>query len=155
MSQQSKDLLAHLLENHAGKHNAITQAKLAKKMDMNTSTLRSELRRLREERNIPIGNLRDGYFIIQDEEELQDYIGHVNGEIQSKKNTIEHTLEAFKSFDGDVSAIEDSTDPKEPEYTCAKCGGNVRKSNRKYPKQGQYEDNVLCKSCFGKGLMNR
>jgi hypothetical protein len=152
---ENQELLEHLLENHTGQHNAITQSKLAKKMDMNTSTLRSELRRLREERNIPIGNMRDGYFLIQDREELQDFVGHVNSEIQSKKNTIEHTLEAFESFDGDVSDVEDTAETIGKTYDCAKCGSDIPKADRRYPKQGEYEDKPVCKPCMGNLLMNR
>jgi len=124
---------------------------------MNTSTLRSELRRLREERNIPIGNLRDGYFLIQDKEELQDYIGHINSEIESKKNTIEHTLEAFESFDGEISADSGDSEPEvqEQTYTCVKCGNTMPRQETRWPKQGEYEDQTVCRFCMGELIINR
>jgi len=109
----SQAVLEKLLSDHTGEANAITQNQLAEALDMNKSTLRSEIRRLREQRELPIGNKGNGYYVIQDKEELQDYVGYINGEIESRKRTIEHTLEAFES------------DPPEPETTCERCGGAI------------------------------
>jgi len=100
--------------------NAITQSQLADATGINPSTLRSELRRLREERNIPIANQRQGYYVIADREELKDYIGHINEEIDSKKRTIEHTLEAYETFDRDDVDIQPR--PQDPSAECAECG---------------------------------
>lgn len=105
----SQDVLEKLLSDHKGKGNGITQSKLSDALGMKTSTLRSEIRRLREQRELPIGNKGDGYYVIQSEEELQDYIGYINGEIESRKRTIEHTLEAFE-------------EPAKPENECERCG---------------------------------
>lgn len=157
MTDKTKKVLRHLLQDHKGQRNAITQGKLAKKMDMDVSTLRSELRRLREERDIPIGNLRDGYFVIQSKDELEDQISHINREIQSKRERIEDTLEAFEQFDGENIDVEGETDsePKQPTYECAKCDSEVPREHARHPRQGEYEDQVLCKSCYGRVLMNR
>lgn len=152
----TKAVLRKLLSDHVGESNAVTQKELATATGVNTSTLRSEIRRLREERNIPIGNLRDGYYIIGDREELQNFIGHKNEEIQSKRKTIEDTLEAFEEFDPDDVAVDPKPEPeddepevKEKSYPCAKCGDDVPRSESKWPKDGPYEDEVVCKSCYG------
>ena len=136
----TREVLSKLLSDHVGRNNAITQSQLATALDMNPSTLRSELRRLREERNIPIGNLRDGYYIISSKEELREFIGHKNGEIQSKKRTIEHTLEAFEEFDGEV---EPNPEPEiiEQSYPCADCGADVLRSDVMY-----WESDPLCRT---------
>jgi len=149
----TQELLEHLLERHTGPENAITQGKLANRLEMNTSTLRSELRRLREERNIPIANQRNGYYILEDKEELRDYISHINQEIESKRKTIEHTLEAFEDFDGEIPSGNEEPDPEpqEPGYQCQfeDCGKTVPKSEVKYARSGEYEDQPLCKRHFG------
>jgi len=145
-----KKILRTLLDDHKGRHNAVTQKQLADATNTNPSTLRSELRRLREERNIPIANLRDGYFVVNSNDELQEWIGHLNQEIESKRNTIEHTLEAWDEFDG---TVEENPDPEimEPTFECHNCNGDMTKSDRRYPED---MDNPLCKQCFGEFLMN-
>lgn len=148
----TQQVLKKLLQDHVGRHNAITQSQLSDALGMNPSTLRSELRRLREERNIPIANQRNGYYIIQGNGELQDFIGHINEEIASKKQTIEHTLEAFEEFDGDVN-IEPEQEVREQTYSCAKCGTDVPRSEGKWPKDGKFEGEVLCKRDYGKLVM--
>lgn len=116
----TKAVLRKLLSDHVGEHNAITQSQLADATGINPSTLRSELRRLREERNIPIANQRQGYYVIADREELEAFVAHINQEIQSKKDTIEHTLEAYETFDRDDVDIHPR--PQEPSAECAECG---------------------------------
>ena len=148
-------VLRKLVQDHKGRDNAVTQSYLADALGIPTSTVRSELRRLREERNIPIGNLRDGYFVIRNESELQDYVGHINSEIASKRKTIEHTLEAFDAFDGEIEISDGGVESQTPTYDCQKCGNAVERANAKWPKQGDYEDQVLCRRCYGAELMNR
>lgn len=143
----TKAVVRKLLEDHQGKHNAITQQQLADATGVTPSTLRSELRRLREERGIPIGNLRDGYFIIQSKAELQEYIGHINREIDSKRQTIKHTTEAWESFDGDTTP---DTDEEAPTVECDNCGDSVTQAERRYP---EGHDDPVCKSCYGQFLM--
>jgi len=155
MTDQTKQVLRKRLQDHVGSHNAITQAQLAEATGINTSTLRSELRRLREERNIPIANQRDGYYVISDRSELQDYVAHINQEIQSKKDTIEHTLEAFESFDT-AGAIDVNPEPDvvTPTYECAKCDTEVAKSDVKHPKDGEFNGQPLCPKCYGGLVMD-
>jgi len=161
-------VLEKLLTDHIGRENSITQTQLAEALGVNPSTLRSELRRLREQRELPIGNLRDGYFVIGDREELQEFVGHINQEIESKRKTIEHTTEAFASFDattvdiptgtGDDAGTDADSDestepaePAEPTYECDHCGGEMVASDRRYPDQ---QDEPVCRQCFGQWLMN-
>jgi len=119
----TKAVLRKLLSDHVGEHNAITQSQLADATGINPSTLRSELRRLREERNIPIANQRQGYYVIADREEFEDYIGHINEEIASKKRTIEYTKEAYETFDPDE--VDFTPRPEEPTTPCDECGTEV------------------------------
>jgi formylmethanofuran dehydrogenase subunit E len=151
----SKAVLRKLMQDHVGESNAITQAQLADALGMNKSTLRSELRRLREERQIPIANMRNGYYLIRNKEELQEFIGHVNGEIESRRQTIKHTTEAFAEFDHENMTIpeEPEQEPVEPTYDCAKCEEEVVKSKAKWPKSGPYEDQTVCHSCYGALVM--
>jgi len=140
----TKQVLRKLMQDHVGRENAVTQSQLADALGINPSTLRSELRRLREERQIPIGNLRDGYYIIGDREELQEYVGHINSEIKSKRRTIEHTLEAFEAFDlnqqsgggdDDMLVNDDSTG-------CEKCGDPITGD------PWLWHDRELCRDCY-------
>jgi DNA-binding transcriptional regulator YhcF (GntR family) len=117
----TKAVLRKLLSDHVGEHNAITQSQLADATGINPSTLRSELRRLREERQIPIANQRNGYYVIASEDEKRDYIAHINQEIESKKRTIEHTLEACEGFDPDEVRVA-GPEPTEP---CDECGTEI------------------------------
>ena len=132
----TKAVLRKLLQDHVGRENGITQGKLATALDLPPSTVRSEIRRLREERGIPIGNLRDGYFVIGDREELGAYIGHINNEIESKKRTIRHTKEAFYEFDDDA-------EPDDADVTaCERCGDHI------YGKVRKWFSTVLCEDCY-------
>jgi DNA-binding transcriptional regulator YhcF (GntR family) len=151
----TKAVLRKLLTDHVGESNAVTQSQLAGATGVNPSTLRSELRRLREERNIPIANQRDGYYVVESREELMDFVGHINSEIESKKQTIEHTLEAFEEFDRENVDIDPDADPEPqaPTYECADCGRDVPRSDVKYPRSGPYEDDPLCSACYGEQLM--
>jgi len=148
----TQKVLETLIEDHKGQGNGISANNLADAVNENTSTVRSEIRRLREQRNIPIGNLRNGYFLIVSEDGFRDYIGHINDEIQSKRDTIEHTKEAWESYDGDLEADsddDDTPDVREPTYECAKCGKDVARDDARWPKDGEYEDHVLCMRHYG------
>jgi formylmethanofuran dehydrogenase subunit E len=148
----TKAVLRKLLSDHVGADNGITQAQLKDALGMGKSTLRSEIRRLREERQIPIANQRDGYYIIQDRDELQDYIAHINSEIESKRQTIEHTTDAFAGFDpSDVDVSPPDDDPQEATTTCHNCGETVPKSDWRYPAD---HDDPCCRQCYGQWLMN-
>lgn len=114
----TQKVLQKLLQDHIGEGNAITQTQLSGALGLNPSTLRSELRRLREEQNIPIANERDGYYVISNREELQSFVGHINSEIESKKKTIEYTLEAYEEFDRN-----DHIETKSG--GCERCGGTI------------------------------
>jgi biotin operon repressor len=138
-------VLEKLLTDHVGADNGITQNQLAEALGMGTSTLRSEIRNLRHKEGIPIGNLRNGYFVIQDKDELEEYIGHINREINSKRETIEATASAFGDFEPPEKAEEIMT----VEHTCCKCERTVPQDQTKYPKQGPYEGQQVCNSCFG------
>jgi hypothetical protein len=139
----TQNVLEHLVERHVGRENAVTQKKLAKSLDINESTLRSELRRLREQRDLPIGNLRDGYFVIGDREELSAFVGHINKEIESKRRTIEHTLAAFDNADFTQQTGGESSDTLVTDGpACEKCGG---------PIDGDpcyWYDRELCRDCY-------
>lgn len=147
----SKAVLRKLMQDHVGESNAITQKQLALAVGMNTSSLRSEIRRLREQKELPIANKRNGYYVIRDKEELQDYVAHINSEIESKRQTLDHTTTAFAEFDHDSMSIPEKPEqePQEPTYDCAKCEGEVVKSDAKWPKSGPYEDQTVCHSCYG------
>ncbi len=147
----TKQVLRAMLQDHVGENNAVTQSQLAEATGLNPSTLRSELRRLREERNIPIANLRNGYFIIRDKSELQAFIGHINDEIESKRNTIEHTLEAWDEFDESEIEIDPEPDTTTPTYECANCGAEITKDERRYIDE---LDKPICRNCHGSWLMN-
>jgi transcriptional regulator with XRE-family HTH domain len=152
----TKKVLRTLLTDCVGKQNAITQSQLSEATGLNPSTLRSELRRLREERNIPIANLRDGYFVIADKEELSEFVGHINKEIESKRNTIEHTTEAYAEFDKDDIEIDPEPETQEQTYDCSLegCSRSMTRENTMWPKGGPYEDQTVCKNCYGDLVMN-
>lgn len=151
----TKKVLRTLLQDHIGQHNAVTQGQLAEATGLNPSTLRSELRRLREERQIPIANLRDGYFVVADKSELREFIGHINSEIESKRRTIEHTREAFEEFDAGDIDVDPEPEVVENTYECSKCDREMPRDETRWPKQGEFEDRPVCKSCFGRLLMSR
>jgi len=149
---RTQAVLRTLLADHVGEHNAVTQAQLAEATGVNPSTLRSELRRLREQRGIPIGNQRDGYYVISDKEELQQFVGHLNSEIESKKRTIEHTLEAFEQFDREA-LTDGGVEAAVPTYECNECGAATERDDAKYPKALD-ADGPLCQRCYGRALTN-
>jgi len=155
MSDTTQAVLEKLISDHVGQEHGISAAKLADAVGENTSTVRSEIRRLREQRQIPIGNLRDGYFLIDTKADLSTFVAHVNSEIESKRATIQHTHEAWESYDGELSTDgDDSPDVVEQTYECAKCGTSVPRSSAKWPKDGPYEDQVLCKRDYGSLVMD-
>jgi formylmethanofuran dehydrogenase subunit E len=148
---ETKTILRTLLSDHQGEHNSITQAQLSEATGINTSTLRSEISRLREERNIPIANKRNGYYIINSKAELEDFVAHKNQEIESKRKTIEDTLEAFNSFDPESIKVEPESNTVEQTYECFNCEDTMPESEKRY---AEGHDEPCCKSCYGGFLMN-
>lgn len=148
-------VLRKLLEDHVGHHNATTESRLSDMLALNESTLRSEIARLRDQRNVPIQNFRDGegYFIPAGEEEFREQVGKWNEEIQEKRRRIENHLEAWDEWDEDVE-VDGGSEILELEYDCNGCDGRVAKSDAKYPKDGNAEG-PLCPQCFGNHLMNK
>jgi hypothetical protein len=144
-------VLEKLISDHVGSDNGISASKLADAVGENTSTVRSEIRRLREQRQIPIGNLRAGYFLIDSKDDLSAFVGHINSEIQSKRATLKHTHEAWETYDGDLEtdSSDDTPEVVKQTYECAKCGTSVPRDSAKWPKDGPYKEQVLCKRDYG------
>jgi len=136
--EQTQAVLKKLLADHVGHSNAVTENQLAEALDMNKSTLRSEIERLRDSQDIPIQNFRDGngYFLPCSEQEFRDQIARWNKKKQEVVRRIETHKEAWERWDESGVDI--------PEGDCAKCGGEI---------QGDpwlWYSEELCKECNAK-----
>jgi len=157
MTDDTKQIIQKLLQDHVGEGNGITQAQLKDALGLSETAVRDEIAALRERDEPPcIGNFGNGYFVIASEDSLQDFIAQQNREIQTRRERIEHVHSAFTDFDGEVATDEpdDSQEVQEPTYECRYCGKDVAKSDVRRPKAGEWDGKVLCKQHYGRWLMN-
>jgi len=149
----TKAVLRKLLADHVGHSNAITQSQLLEATGVQSdSTLRTIIEELRDERNIPICNYRDGkgYFVAANEEEFRQQIGKLNKRKQTTVRRIESIRDAWNAYDPDDIEIEPETEVQEQTYPCSDCGNVTPKSNCYWPKDGEHAGTgPYCQSCFG------
>jgi len=95
--RQSRARVRAALERHAvGRENALSGTALSDLTPLKATTVRDIIAELRDDPNgPPIGNCADGYYVIADVEELQTHIESVKAEIQTKRDRLEATVQAF------------------------------------------------------------
>lgn len=89
-------LLNELLQ-HRGYDDRVSAKALSERTGINDSTVRDVIIELREEVGIPVANQGSGYFIVEDESELEDVVAYYNGEIQTKRERIETIVSNFNA----------------------------------------------------------
>lgn len=64
---------------------------------INHSTVRDAIIELREDHQVPIANLGNGYFIVDDPEDLERVVEHYQGVIETKRQRLQAITRAFNS----------------------------------------------------------
>lgn len=91
--RETLDALEDIITSHVGRENAITSSELANQLDETTPRgtnphVRKLIKRLLMYRNIPIASCNAGYFVVSDEDELNDYaenLANRAAEIQTRR----------------------------------------------------------------------
>lgn len=95
----SRRVVERALEaGHVGRENAVHGSELASFVPIKATTVRDCIADLRDDPDgPPIANCADGYYIIDTREEFEQYVGAVNAEIQTKRDRLEATIEAYQN----------------------------------------------------------
>ena len=150
-----QEVVQKLLEDHVGRENCISHSQLAEAIGVSESTVSDIIQDLRSKRELCIGTAKgqpSGNYIIADKEELQQQISVWNREKERITERIEETVEAFTSQE-----LPDTTDVIEQTYACthAECDREMGRDATFWPDSGDYQDEPLCKYCYGERLMSR
>ena len=78
-----------------GRENAIPGGDIADKIPQKATTLYDMIPELRSQYRIPVGSCSDGYFIVQDPDELQNQIDRYNSQIQTAQTRKQELVEAY------------------------------------------------------------
>lgn len=92
--------VAHILSTHRGSEQAVTSQEIADLTGLDsldsTPRTRGVIRRLSEEHGFPIGASSNGYFLIADGDEADEYLETLNTRIQGivkRKQTVQNAIE--------------------------------------------------------------
>ena len=95
--------IKEMLLNHKGKANAITSGKIAVALDIpendTVATTRSLITKLIRE-GLPIGATDNGYFLIETQEELNEYIQRLNDRIYGIYDRINRLISIYNEYYG-------------------------------------------------------
>lgn len=92
-----RHIMRALTAGHQGRGNAIPASRLAEFVPPAETTVRDIIAELRDDpEGPPIGNCADGYYVIADPAELEEYIAGVRDEIATKRERLEANVESFK-----------------------------------------------------------
>ncbi len=90
MNVSKLEQVRDILEEHRGKKNKITSAKIAKMIDIDEDDTHSKSRRLIEdaieEYGLPVAADSRGYFMIETEDELEEYMENLDARIDGIKD---------------------------------------------------------------------
>lgn len=95
--RQSRARVRAALERHAiGRDNAIHGTALADLTPLRATTVRDIIAELRDDpQGPPIGNCADGYYVIDDPDQLAEYVKNVKETIQTKRERMQANVKAF------------------------------------------------------------
>jgi len=98
--QTDKHRLAARLRDHIGYENRISGRDLADDLNINLSTMRDAIAEVREEYGIPVISRGSGYYVIEDETELETELGRIQDEIATKRETKRELVAAYNQRQG-------------------------------------------------------
>lgn len=85
-----------LVAGHVGRANAVHGSDLARFVPVKETTVRDVIAELRDDpAGPPIGSCGDGYFVIADPTELDEWVEGVKSEIQTRRERIQANVRAF------------------------------------------------------------
>lgn len=98
--RKSRRRVRGALTQHAiGRENAIHASDLTEHVDVAETTVRDIIAELRDDpEGPPVGHCGDGYYIIQDQDELEAWVGGVREEIATKRERLEANIEAYNRY---------------------------------------------------------
>ena len=95
--RESRLIVRQTLETHAvGRDNATPGTKLAERVPLKYTTVRDIISELRDDpHGPPIGNCGNGYFIINSDAELDDWVEKKRDELQTIKDRMTANVKAY------------------------------------------------------------
>jgi len=106
LEQQRLDAIRKIILEHRGKANAITSGKISKLLDIphddTVATTRSLITKLILEERMPIGAHRRGYFYIENQKELTDYMAYLENRIHQATTRMVTVFSNYQSKYGNA-----------------------------------------------------
>lgn len=95
--RESRRLVRRVLEHHAvGRENATSGKALADQVPLEPTTVRDVIAELRDDpEGPPIGQCADGYYVISDAGELDEWVEGVREEIATKRDRLQANVKSF------------------------------------------------------------
>lgn len=110
-SKSAKEQVKELLLDAEGPDNAITSREIDEEVNLDSvgsfPQTREVVRELLMEDGIPIASNSNGYYVIETEEQLADYVDTLDGRITGIAERRFGILQAADQWDGDIEASDD------------------------------------------------
>lgn len=104
--RESRQTVRHALEGHAvGRDNALSGSALADHVPLKPTTVRDIVAELRDDpAGPPIGQCSDGYYVLDSQAELDEWVTSVQDEIETKRERLKANVQSFnrRQYDGPV-----------------------------------------------------
>ena len=109
-----KEEVREILKQHRGRDNPVSSRELSDKYDIDSinsfPNTRAIIRELLVEEKMPIGACNEGYFMIETEEEFEQYLGN----LETRKLRIEDRIQAvYKAVINSTDIIDDDVNIEE------------------------------------------
>ena len=111
MSKSPREIVKELLLDHKGSDNPISSREISEELDKEEvgsfPETRMMIREIMIEDEIPIASSNAGYYVIEAEEELQDYVDQLESRILGMTERKMHIQQAANNWDGDIETDDD------------------------------------------------
>lgn len=111
MSKSPREIVKELLLDHKGADNTISSREISERLDKEEvgsfPETRMMIREIMIEDEIPIASSNEGYYVIETEEELQDYVDQLESRILGMTERKMHVQRAANKWDGDIETDDD------------------------------------------------
>lgn len=111
MSGEARELVKELLLEHRGADNPISSREINERIDKDAvgsfPSTRMLVREIMVEDQIPIASSNNGYYVIETEGELQDYVDQLESRVLGITERKLHVQRAANAWDGEIETDDD------------------------------------------------
>lgn len=96
--ERAKHRIARILSHVTDREHAVSSADLAESVTPSASTVRDLVQQLRREELLPIVACSDGYYLVDDPEDLEYHLERIAEEIETRRETRQQLTKAFNHW---------------------------------------------------------